>query len=109
MGFPRQEYWSGLPFPPLEDLPNSRIKPALTGGFFTIESPGKPQVIQPQFSSVAQLHPTLSNPMDCSTPGFPVHHQLLKLAQIHVHQVGDTIHIMIRIIRILILLEFLKY
>ena len=29
--------------------------------------------------------------MDCSTPGFPVHHQLLELAQIHVHQVGDTI------------------
>ena len=29
--------------------------------------------------------------MDCSTPGFPVHHQLLKLAQIHVHRVGDAI------------------
>ena len=29
--------------------------------------------------------------MDCSTPGFPVHHQLLELAQTHVHQVGDTI------------------
>ena len=38
-----------------------------------------------QFSSVAQLSPTLGNPMDCSTPGFPVHHQLLELAQIHVH------------------------
>ena len=34
-----------------------------------------------QFSSVAQSCPTLCNPMDCSTPGFPVHHQLLKLAQ----------------------------
>ena len=30
-------------------------------------------------------------PMDCSTPGFPVHHQLLELAQTHVHQVGDAI------------------
>ena len=29
-----------------------------------------------QFSSAAQLYPTLSDPMDCSTPGFPVHHQL---------------------------------
>ena len=37
-----------------------------------------------QFSSEAQLCPTLCNPMDCSTPGFPVHHQLLELAQTHV-------------------------
>ena len=35
-----------------------------------------------QFSSVAQSRPTLFDPMDCSTPGFPVHHQLLELAQI---------------------------
>ena len=44
-----------------------------------------------QFSSVAQLCPTLCDPMDCSTPGFPVHHQLPKLAQTHVHRVGDAI------------------
>ena len=44
-----------------------------------------------QFSSVAQSCPTLCNPMDCSTPGFPVHHQLQELAQTHVPQVGDTI------------------
>ena len=31
------------------------------------------------------------DPLDCSTPGFPVHQQLLELAQTHVHQVGDTI------------------
>jgi len=43
------------------------------------------------FSSVAQLCPTLCNRMDCSTPGFPVHHQLLELAQTHVHRVGDAI------------------
>ena len=42
-------------------------------------------------SSVAQSCPTLCDPMDCSTPGFPVHHQLLELAQTHVHQVGDAI------------------
>ena len=35
---------------------------------------------------------TLCDPMDCSTPGFPVHHQLLEHAQPHVHQVGDAIH-----------------
>ena len=44
-----------------------------------------------QFSSVAQLCPTLCNLMDCSTPGFPVHHQFLELAQIHNHRVGDAI------------------
>ena len=42
-------------------------------------------------SSVAQLYPTLCNAMDCGTPGFPVHHQLLKPAQAHVYQVGDAI------------------
>ena len=38
MGFSRQEYWSGLPFPPPGDLPHpgiERVSPALTGGFFT--------------------------------------------------------------------------
>ena len=44
-----------------------------------------------QFSSVAQSCLTLCNPMDCSTPGFPVHHQLLKFAQTHVHCVNDAI------------------
>ena len=38
-----------------------------------------------QFSSVAKSCPTLCNPMDCSIPGLPVHHQLLELVQIHVH------------------------
>ena len=44
-GFPRQEYWSGLPFPSPGDLPDPEIElmsPALTGGFFTAELPGKP-------------------------------------------------------------------
>ena len=44
-----------------------------------------------QFSSVAQLCLTLCDPMDCSTPGLPVHHQLLEFTQTHVHQVGDAI------------------
>ena len=43
------------------------------------------------FSSVAQLCLTLCDPMNCSTPGFPVHHQLLELSQTHVHRVGDAI------------------
>ena len=39
-----------------------------------------------QFGSVTQLCPTLCNPMNHSTPGLPVHHQLLKFTQTHVHQ-----------------------
>ena len=41
--------------------------------------------------SVSQSRLTLCNPMDCSTPGFPVHHQLPELAQTHVHWVSDAI------------------
>ena len=44
-----------------------------------------------QFSSVAQLCPTLCDPMNCSTPGLPDHHQLPEFTQTHVHQVGDAI------------------
>ena len=46
-----------------------------------------------QVSSVAQSCPTLCDPMDCSTPGFPVHHQLPELAQTHVHWVSDAIQL----------------
>jgi len=42
-------------------------------------------------SSVTQSCPTLCNPMDCSMPGFPVHHQLPELTQTHGHWVGDAI------------------
>ena len=42
-------------------------------------------------SSVAQLGPTLCDPMNCSTPGFLVYHQLLELAQTYVHRVSDAI------------------
>ena len=44
-----------------------------------------------QFHSVAQSFLTLSDPMDCSMPGFPVHHQLPEFTQTHVHRVGDAI------------------
>ena len=44
-----------------------------------------------RFSSVAQSCLTLCNPMECSAPGLPVHHQLPELAQNHVHRVGDAI------------------
>ena len=44
-----------------------------------------------QFSSVAQSCLTLCDPMNCSTPGLPVHHQLPEFTQTHVHRVGDAI------------------
>ena len=44
-----------------------------------------------QFSLVTQSSPTLRKPLDCSMPGFPIYHQLLEIAQIHVHWVSDTI------------------
>ena len=105
MGFCRQEYQSGLPFPSPGDLADPRIKPmslispALASGFFTtsapweahkmglrgIHLPNSALIHVVQFSSVTQLCPTLCNPMDCSIPGFPVHHQPLELAQTHVY------------------------
>ena len=42
-------------------------------------------------SSITQLCPTLYDPMNCSTPGLPVHHELLEFTQTHVHWVGDAI------------------
>ena len=44
-----------------------------------------------QFSSVAQSCPTLCDPMNCSTPGLPIHHQLPEFTQTHVHRVSDAI------------------
>ena len=45
-----------------------------------------------QFSSVTQSCPTLCDPMNCSTPGLPIHHQLPESTQTHVHWVGDAIN-----------------
>ena len=44
-----------------------------------------------EFSVQSLSHVWLCDPMDCSTPGLPVHHQLLEFTQTHVHWVGDTI------------------
>ena len=50
-----------------------------------------PSIRSVQFSLVAQSCPTPCDPMDCSTPGFPRHRQLLELAQTRVHWIGDAI------------------
>ena len=52
-GFPRQEYWTELPFPSSGNLPNPGVKPVLAGGFFTTEPPEKPEfteyILYPQY------------------------------------------------------------
>ena len=85
-------------FPSPGDLPDPGIKPgspALQADVLPSEPPGKPPIKMSvllkmiyklvQFSSVTQLCPTLCNPMNRSTPGLPVHHQLRELTQTHVH------------------------
>ena len=47
--------------------------------------------ISVQFSSVHQSCPTLCDPMNCSTPGLPVHHQLPEYTQTHIHRLGDAV------------------
>ena len=112
MEFSRQEYWSGLPFPPPGTLHEPGIKlmsiasPALAGGLFTTVPPGNTAISlthmkiifcppyclsSVQFSSVAQSCPTLCDPMNCSTPDLPVHHQHLEFTQTQIHRVSDAI------------------
>ena len=77
--------------------PDSEIQPVSLGPltladrFFTTSSIWEAHKIVVQFSSVTQSCPTLCDPMDCSTPGFPVYHQLPEFTQTHVHWVGDAI------------------
>ena len=96
MEFSWPEYQSGLPCPPLGDLPDPGIEPM---------SPASPELqvdslplshqaslcTYVQFSSATQSCPTLCDPMNHSTPGLPVHHQLPEFTQTHVHRVGDAI------------------
>ena len=53
--------------------------------------PGYSEFFFWSINSVTQSCPALCDPMDCSTPGFPVHHQLLEITQTHVHRAGDVI------------------
>ena len=71
--------------------PRDRTRLSCTAGrFFTTEPPGNPQY-SIQFSSVAQSCPTLCDPMNRSTPGLPVHHQLPEFTHTHSHRVSDAI------------------
>ena len=106
MKFSRQEYWSGLPFPSPEDLPETWVS-CIAGRLFPIWATREAQPFFPfpnnlsrvgilflswaQFSSVAQSCPTLCDPMNHSKPGLPVHHQLPEFTQTHIHRVNDAI------------------
>ena len=100
--FPSQFSVSGAVWP-LRNLPNTKLphpsslsRPATHIGR---EPKGKTvsnvihlaSLCSVQFSSVTQSCPTLCNPMNRSTPGLPVHHQLLEFTQTHIHRVGDAI------------------
>ena len=93
MGFPRQAYWSESPFTCPGDRPISGIKPESPA--WQVDSLLLSHLRSPlknfQFGSVTQSCPTLCNSMNRSTPGLPVHHQLLEFTQTHVHRVGDAI------------------
>ena len=115
LGFSRQEYWSGLPFPSPGDLPDPGIKPGSPAllqadAFYQLSYEGTRllefksllycaftvsasylTLSSVQFSLVSQSCPTLCDLMNCSTPGLPVHHQLPEFTQTHVYQVGDAI------------------
>ena len=96
MVFSRQEYWSGLPFSSPGDLPDPGIEPrspVLQADSLPSELPGKSEetLSISSVSSVAQSCPTFCDPMNRSTPGFPVHHQLPEFTQTHVHRVRDAI------------------
>ena len=90
MATPRPNMVSGMPA-----QGHKYLRAHLDGGNLwkvtTILYDSKADNIFIQFSSVAQLYLTLCDPMNCSRPGLPVHHQLLESTQTHDHQVGDGI------------------
>ena len=94
MGFSRQEYWSGLPFPPPGGLLNPGIKPrspALQADSLLSEPPGKPLILMMVLPFSRLSHVQLCDPMNRSTPDLPVHHQLPEFTQTHVHRVSDAL------------------
>ena len=75
MGFSRQEYWGGLPFPSPGHLPNPGIEPRLTAYMQTLpsEPQGKSHITYICCISIAQSCLTLWDPMDCSPPVSSIH------------------------------------
>ena len=82
--------WLAIPFYRFFQPRDQTRVSHIAGRFFTNWATTEALLVY-QFSSVAQLCPILCNPMDCSIPGFPVHHELPELTQTHVYWVGDAI------------------
>ena len=86
-GSPRILEWVAYPFSSGSSRPRNWTGVfCIAGRFFTSWA-----TREAQFSSVAQSCPTLCDPMNCSTPGLPVHYQLPEFTQTRVHWVGDAI------------------
>ena len=83
-GFSRQEYWSGRHTLLQGILPTPGLNPDLLHCRWILQPLSHLEQSSVQFSSV-QSCPAVCNSMDCSTSGFPVHHQLPELTQTHVH------------------------
>ena len=78
--------WTVFPSPPVSQIHMLKPLPPMWLRY--------PMRIRP-FSSVTQSFPTLCNPMDCSTPGLPVHHQLPEFTQTHVKSVMPSKHLIL--------------
>ena len=95
MDFFRQEYWSGLPFPPPGLLPDpgiepmSLMSPALSGRFFTTRTTWAARFSSVQFSG--SVTSDSLRPHESQHTSLPVHHQLPEFTQTHVHRVSDAI------------------
>ena len=88
-GLNELDYYNGVVSHPEPDILDYEVKWAL--GSTAVNKASGCDGIPAQFSSITQSCLTLCDPMDCSLPGFPVHHQLLELAQTYVHRVSDAI------------------
>ena len=84
ISYSRESFW-------LRDGTHVSCVSCIAGWYFTAEPSREPTGGSDQIRSVTQSCPTLCNPMNCSTPGLPVHHQLLEFTQTHVHRVSDAI------------------
>ena len=99
MGFPRQEYWSGLPYPPPGDLPNtgmepkSSVSPALQADSLWLSHWESPVHVYCCCCVVVRSCLALCNPLDSSVPGLLVPYHLLDFAQTFVHWVCDAIQL----------------
>ena len=87
---------NSLPLPQLEKRSESESRSVVSDpwrphGLHSLWNSPSQNTGAVQFSSVTQLCPTHCDPMDCGTPGFPVHHQLPEFAQTQVHQASDFI------------------